>query len=67
MRISPFQNGAPRIKCDRYPDKHKNNTCTLPSGNCGRAYHMPAEHRNLYVQSWENLSKHPDLKISTAG
>jgi len=29
MHISPFQNGAPRIKCDGYPDKHNNNICIL--------------------------------------
>jgi hypothetical protein len=58
---------APRINYDGCTNKHKNNICILPSGKCGRAYHMPAEHRNLHVQSWKNLSKHPDLKISTAG
>jgi hypothetical protein len=41
MHISPFQNGASRIKCDGYPDKHtsqwrleEHTTCLQSTGIC---------------------------------
>jgi hypothetical protein len=61
MYISPFQNGASRIKYDGYPDKHTS------QWRLWRSIPHACRAQEFACTKLEILSKHPDLEICTTG